>query len=151
MKYKFIIITLLFSLNLFSAESEKLFKKSLKKWNRSNIKEYCIKVEFSALSPIAGIWELDVNDGKIVQCSFNGEPAENCQKTAEMFTMENLYKTAGESHGSGGNEPFIIEITYSKKGFIKSVSKARNPVFTGSVKRDTSFTITVLDFIQGRR
>jgi len=151
MKYKFIILILLFSLNLSAAENEKLFKKSLKKWNRSNIKEYFIKVEFSAFSPIAGIWELNVKDGKIVQCSFNGKSSENCQKTAGMFTMENLYKTAGESHAGGRNEPFIIEITYGKKGFIKSVSKARNPVFTGSVKRDTSFTITVLDFIQGGR
>ena len=69
MKYKFIILILLISLNSAAAENEKFFKKSLKKWNKSGIKEYSLKAEFTAFSPIAGIWELNVKDGKIFKCT----------------------------------------------------------------------------------
>lgn len=146
-RYSLAVLITLFSLGLYAAGNEKTYKKSLEMWNKSGIKEYFIKVNFNAFSPMSGIWELNVKDGNIYLCSFNGKPAADCNKTAAMFTIENLYKTAGESFLSSKNDPFIIEITYSKKSFIKSLAKIRNPEYKYKVKTDTSFKIEVLDFI----
>ena len=68
-----------------------------------------------------------------------------------MFTMENLYKTAGEGFPGSKNDPFLIEITYDKNCFIKSLAKIRNPEYKNKVKTDTSFRIEVLSFIPAGR
>jgi len=146
-KYKFAVLIILFSLNLYAGENEDLYNRSLAKWNKSRIKEYFIKINFTAFSPMAGIWELKVKDGNIYLCTFNGKTADSNNKSAEMFTMENIYKMAGEGITAGKNDPFIIKITCDKKGLIKSLAKIRNPEFKNKVKTDTSFKIEVLDFI----
>lgn len=146
-RYKYTLLILLFSVGLFAAGNEKMYKKSLEKWNKSGVKEYFIKINFTAFSPMSGIWELNVKEGNIQLCRFNGEPADNYIKAAEMFTMESLYKTAGEGICLSNKDPFKVEVTYYQKGFIKSLSKIRNPEYKNKVKTDTSFRIEVLDFI----
>lgn len=146
-RYKFTVLIMLLSVGLYAAGNEKLYNKSLDKWNKSGVKEYFIKINFTAFSPMSGIWELNVKEGNIQHCRFNGRPADNYYKAAEMFTMESLYKMAGEGLCGNKQVPFITEVTYYEKGFIKSLGKIRNPEYKNKVKTDTSFKIEVLDFI----
>jgi hypothetical protein len=150
-RYKLTVLILLFSVCLYAAGNEKMYKKSLEKWNKSGVKEYFIKINFTSFSPMSGVWELNVKEGNIQLCRFNGEPADNYLKAAEMFTMESLYKAAGESICGSKKDPFLVEVIYSKKGVIKSFSKIRNPEYKNKVKTDTSFRIEVLDFIPAGR
>lgn len=153
MKYKnisvFTMIALIFSLSIYGSERKDSFAGSMTKWDRSHIKEYYIKVNYSSFSPISGLWELRVKNGKIINCMFNGKPADNCAETAGSFTMENLYKTAGRSSAADKNGPFIIEVTYGKNGFINSLSRIRNPEYKKMVQKDTTYRIEVLNFIPG--
>ena len=141
---------IILSLQLSGCENDELFKNSLKKWNKSGIRDYSIKVRFSAFSPLAGVWELNVKDGSIINCSFNSKTADDCNK-AEMLTMDNLYKIAPDGITGGKNEPFVFEITYDKNGLIKSLAKIKNPKFKNKVKTDSTFKIEVVEFIPAGR
>jgi hypothetical protein len=145
----FTIIALIFSLSLYGSEKMGIFAKSRAMWEKSCIKEYYIKVNYSSFSPISGLWELEVKNGKIINCMFNGKPADNCAETAGSFTMENLYRTAGRSSAADKNGPFIIEVTYGENGFINSLARIRNPEYKKRVQKDTTYRIEVLDFIPG--
>lgn len=151
MKYKYRICLLLsaiaLSSPLYADEGEISYKKSLEKWNKSAIREYIMSVKYTAFSPLSGLWDFSVKNGVIHTCRFNGQPADNYKKIAEMFTMENIYKTAVESFVSDKNGPFIIKVIYGKNGLITCVSKTRNPQFKKKIKTDTSYKIEVLGFI----
>lgn len=153
MKYKNITgltaALLFFSIVLYAGERADSFSKSEQKWDKLNIKEYYIKVNYSSFSPVSGIWELKVKDGKIKDCMFNGKPADNCAETAGSFTMENLYKTAGAGKAADKNGPFIIRVSYGKNGLIDSLARIRNPEYKKPVQKDTTYRIEVIDFKPG--
>lgn len=149
LKYTALIIAI--SANLYAASVQKLYNRSLDKWNSSGIKEYYIKISFSAHSPIAGIWELNVKDGRVLNCIYNGKNADSNIKSAEMFTMENIYKTAGEGMTVDESAPSVIKILYGKNGFIRLVSRAKNPEYKGNIKKDNSYTIEILSIVPAGR
>lgn len=141
---------LFFSLNLHAVEKGDDFKKSKEKWEKSGVKEYYIKVNYNSFSPVAGIWELRVQNGIIKNCLFNGKPAENCTETAGSFTMENLYKIAEKSSAEAVKTgSSIIKVTYGKNGLIRSVSKVNNPEYKKRRPKDTTYSIEVIDFVPG--
>lgn len=143
------IAAMLFSMSLYAVEKADSLTKSKEKWDKLHIKEYSIKVNYNSFGPISGVWELKVKNGVIYNCIFNGKPAEDYMQSAGIFTMEHLYKTAGQSTASDKKSAFIIKATYGKDGLIKSLAKIRNPDYKKSIQKDTTYRIEVLDFIPG--
>ena len=150
MKYKnipgLILAVIFFTSSLHAGEKAESFAVSKEKWDTLHIKEYYIKVNYNSFSPISGVWELKVKNGIIYNCIFNGKPAEDYIQSAGIFTMEHLYKTAGQSAASDKKGAFVIKATYGKDGLINSLSKIRNPEYKKSIQKDTTYRIEVLDF-----
>jgi len=153
MKYNNIALLTLavifFTSGLHAGGKAESFAVSKEKWEKLNIKEYYIKVNYNSFSPISGVWELKVKNGIIYNCIFNGKPAEDYMQSAGIFTMEHLYKTAGQSTASDKKSAFIIKVTYGKDGLINSLAKIRNPEYKKSIQKDTAYKIEVIDFKPG--
>lgn len=124
-----------------------MYDRSLSEWTKTNIKSYYIKVNYRAFSPLQGQWELEVKDGDVVRASFNGTWDKKYIKTAEHFTVDSIYKTAETVRSGKADGPMVINAEFSDAiPYIKSVSRVNNADFKGSVKKDTGFSIVILEF-----
>jgi len=128
-----------------SSENEK-YQASLKKWINDRVSHYSIRVIYSAFSPLSGTWELEVKEGRVVFFTFNGVYEKRYSKFAEKFTMEALYKTAGDSVMQDQKSPMVVNAEYDlKTGYIESIRRISNPEYSGRKMRDAGYLIQVID------
>jgi hypothetical protein len=141
------ILLVLVQMLVYAVQDSEKYNYSLKKWREEGISRYNIKVSYNAFSPLSGIWDIEVIDGKPVSVKFKGKSGQQYLKTAGRFTMESLYVIAENSLTTQADAPMKTETEYdSVTGFIKSVSRISNPSFRGGVKMDAGYSIRVLEF-----
>ncbi len=118
----------------------------LSKWEKLNSGEYTMKISCNVFSPFRGIWSIQVKNGKVTGWIFNDRKnREEDRQAASMFTQENLFKLAEGAYTGNGSSPYIITAVYSRKGYIKEITKRINPKFKGRTPSDKGFRVKVLE------
>ena len=143
----FLFFALCMAQNVISSSPEyEKYRTSLKKWMNDGVVHYNIILNYSAFSPLAGIWELEVENGNVVFFIFNGVREKRYAKFAAKFTMEALYKTAGYSVKHDEKSPMIITAEYDlKTGYIKSIRRMNNPAYRGRKMKDAGYFIQIVE------
>lgn len=148
---KSILSLVIFSLAqfvLFADNGCKEYKISLKKWQNDKIKNYLIKVDYRAFTPLSGLWEIEVKNGTVISYKFNSSDNNSYAESAKNFTMDSLYKKAKGAGDCNVKSPMVIVAEYDNiTGYIKKLSRVRNPAYTGRIQRDAGFAYEVIEFI----
>lgn len=153
-KTNFIIIFIF--LSLFSCKSlnnsipdnqtaKKRFDDSYKKWRSMNIKKYYMKLNFGAFSPLRGMLEITVVNGKIIKLIHNNtDKTEEYKDNMLQITMEDLFEKAKGSYQNKSNSIFVITADYDKNtGYVKMISRTTNK---NNAPTDKTFKYEVLEF-----
>jgi hypothetical protein len=102
----------------------------------------------SAHSPVAGLWEIEVDNGRVVSFTFNGSAAASYAKTAESFTMDSIYKRAADSLGVKSEYVMKTFIEYDRNtGFIKSIKRVSQAPYKKRVMRDAGYLIEIIELV----
>lgn len=135
-------------------EAKSAYQTAYEKWTVKNkSKTYYLKVSYQAFSPIAGIWELEVEDGKVIEAVFNGENLsedDNIRKSSEQFKMEHLFEVAKRSYQKTDTSLFFVIVKYDRElGYVKQISKVVNPdIPNEQIPTDQTYRYEVLEYKQ---
>ena len=140
---------LIFSYPLQSYGEESLegkLEKSYSNWKKDGITHYLIKTNYSAFSPLSGLWEIEFGSGKVLSARLNSEKNSNL-KIAFRFTMDGLYQMVEKIYAKGKSAQKTIIVEYDvKTGYIKRVSGIIEEISVNPPKKDTGFSIEVIEF-----
>jgi hypothetical protein len=125
----------------------KEFREAFSKWESSKPDNYYMKVNFSAFSPVSGIWEIHVENGRVIKWVINDrENPDNVKETASKMTMEYFFDEAKKSYNNKKNDLFASIAEYDKeKGFVKMLAMVRNPQSKGNAPTDRTYRYEITE------
>ncbi|HOV07877.1 MAG TPA: DUF6174 domain-containing protein [Spirochaetota bacterium] len=140
-------LILTYPLQSFGEESlEGKFERSYSKWKKDRITHYLIKTNYSAFTPLSGLWEIEFGNGKVLSARLNSEKNTN-PNIAFRFTMDGLYQMVEKIYAKGKSAKKTILVEYDKKnGYIKRVSGIVEEFSMNPPKKDIGFSIEVIEF-----
>ncbi len=131
-----------------NAVAEEEYNTVYKKWQQKNITSYSMQVNFNAFSPMTGIWDVVVENGKVTQLLFNGdEPTEAFKDAMSNLTMEHLFEMAQKSYQNDETASFLYYAEYDMaEGYVKIIAKIENPLSEAEPPTDSTYNYEVLQF-----
>jgi len=126
----------------------KEYETALSKWKKANIKKYTMTLNYGAFSPLAGTWDITVENGVVKDILFNKEAcSDDMKKAMSNINMEFLFEKATPSYKNKDDDMFVISAEYDNTiGYVKMVRKSKNPNFTGDVPTDVTYKYEVKEF-----
>ena len=112
--------------------SAEQFRESYAAWVSRNIQSYTMVISWSVFSPMAGIWEIEVVDGRVRSAhrrrnEGGGEIHSAHSHIMGTMTMERLFELAAPSRNPQRDQPFIVQARFHRDGGVASVRRIRNP------------------------
>jgi hypothetical protein len=125
--------------------AKKQFDNSYKKWQSMNINKYYMKLNFGAFSPLRGMIEITVENGKIIKFIHNNtDKTEEFKNNMPQITMADLFEKAKGSYQNKPNSIFVITVDYDKNtGYVKMISRTTNKK---NAPTDKTYKYEVLEF-----
>lgn len=122
------------------------FNEAYKTWHGKNILNYSMKVRYSAFSPMSGLWDITVSNGRVINWKYKKtENDEKYREFASKLTMEHLFEMAQAAVNTKDNNKFQIYTQFdSEDGHVLYILKKA----TGNGKyipTDTNFRYDVLE------
>ncbi|HPH02595.1 MAG TPA: DUF6174 domain-containing protein [Spirochaetota bacterium] len=103
------------------------YRETLKKWQESAYRHYTMYFRYGAFSPVAGDWEIEIKDGRVVKRMQNGQPVPAERPTMTNMRMERLFELAAQATNTGHHGPMRIFARFSRRGWVAEVSREKNP------------------------
>jgi hypothetical protein len=122
------------------------FDEAYKTWHTKNILNYSMKIRYSAFSPMSGIWEIKVDNGRVVNWKYKKtENDEKYRDFAVKLTMDYLFEMAQAAIITRDNSKFRIYTRFdSTDGHVLYILK--KAVSNGKfAQTDSNFRYDVLE------
>ena len=119
------------------------------KWKNHDIKSYSIKVVYAAGNRPDTLFELKVENKKVVSCLRDEEPMTDLSGV-KQYTIDEMHDSTKKLvKKNKKNAPMLYIVKYDETyGFITSLVRIYNPKAKGSmVPNDFSYRIKVYDFV----
>ena len=129
-------------------KDKKKYDAAFEKWQTNGATSYSMRLKYAAFSPLSGIWEVVVYNGKVVRWKFkNTVNNKRYENFASGLTMERLFEIAELSLHNGNDRPFLIIANYDiERGYVRNVSRMKNDDYTGNIPTDKNFRYEVHAF-----
>jgi hypothetical protein len=119
------------------------YHESYEKWLAKNLRSYTMEFFYGARTPFAGIWEIDITDGRVTRRVFDGQTMGEETPIMRNMNMERLFEFASDATNAQRNSPFIIQASFYRDGGVASVRRVLNPAAPAPAPRDATWAYVV--------
>lgn len=103
------------------------YREALKTWNETRPRHYTMHFRYGAFTPVAGNWEVEVRDGRVVRRMHDGQPVPADRPAMTNMRMERFFELAAPATNAEHPGPMRIFARFTRQGWVADVRRTKNP------------------------
>ena len=115
-------------------------------WQQKGPQKYTLQADYRTFSPVSGLWEVIVEDGKVMEWSYDGKTnLPEHQAFASTLVMEEFFKMAETSFHNKEDAFYFVTARYDGElGYVSEIKKSPNLKMSRKAPQDLSYTYKII-------